>query len=197
MQTSDRFTRAIVAFDAYHQKDPNYEIENGESYPKELLYSRRMTNRLLAFAPDAGEVVQLAARCQHIGRWEIARDKFPMDRKGYLLWRTEEKFHHARIAQSILEGAGYDASIIEEVKTLLLKKELHINPATQLLEDVACLVFIEYYLEDFALKHPDEKVTDILRKTLRKMSDRAKVTMRGIQVSSRIEGLLDQAMTQP
>ncbi len=60
------------------------------------------------------------------------------------------------------------------VKFLLMKKELNRNPETQLVEDVICLVFVEYYLQDFAAeKHDDEKVVDILKKTLVKMSSRA------------------------
>ena len=42
----------------------------------------------------------------------------------------------------------------------------------QTLEDVACLVFLRYYAENFAAKHPREKVFDILLKTQRKMSPR-------------------------
>jgi hypothetical protein len=167
---SDRFARAIAAFDAYHQKDPNRETFEGEAYPKELLYASRMTACLLRFAPDANEAVRLAARCQHIGRWEIPRSSYPMDRKGYLQWRNEEKAHHARIAAQILSECAYEAEMIDRVRNLLLKKELFTNPDTRLLEDVICLVFIEFYLADFAAGHEDEKVVDILRKTIRKMS---------------------------
>lgn len=188
-----KFDRAIAAFDAYHQKDPAVVVENGKSYPSELLYARRMTERLEKFAPDAGEAVKLAARCQHIGRWEIPREKYPMDRKGYLQWRNDEKARHAQIAEAILLENGYDAATIEKVKTLLLKKELRTNPDTQLLEDVVCQVFVEHYLEDFAAKHEDEKVVDILHKTLRKMSDSGKEALKGLDVPGRIRSLLDQA----
>ena len=30
------------------------------------------------FAPDASEVLRLAARCQHIQRWKIPRADYPM-----------------------------------------------------------------------------------------------------------------------
>ncbi|TFH54365.1 MAG: DUF4202 family protein, partial [Candidatus Zixiibacteriota bacterium] len=56
------------------------------------------------------------------------------------------------------------------------KKGIKENPDTQLLEDVTDLVFIEHYLLEFAGKHPDydeEKWLDIIRKTWKKMSDRA------------------------
>lgn len=188
----DRFKKAFEAFDAYHKTDPNTEIYNGEKYPKELLYAKRMTERLEKFAPDAEEVVLLAARCQHIGRWEIPRTKYTMDKKGYLQWRNEEKVHHAKIADAILSQLGYDQELIAQVKFLLLKKELFTNPQTQLLEDVICLVFIEHYLEEFASKHADEKVIDILRKTSKKMSIQARHSVGELNLTAEIRGLLDQ-----
>lgn len=193
---SGRFTKAITAFDAYHARDPNTEVDSqGNRYPKELLYAQRMTERLARFAPEAEEAVQLAARCQHIGRWEIPRQKYPMDRKGYLRWRNDEKMHHAQIAETILSDCGYDSPTIEKVKLLLLKKELHTNADTQLLEDVVCLVFIEFYLEEFAAKHDDDKVVDILRKTLKKMSPAAKKAASECMLPERIAGLVNRAVS--
>lgn len=193
--TSQKFEQAVAAFDTYHRKDPNTERQGGQQYPAEFLYTLRMTTRLEEFAPGASEAVRLAARCQHIGRWEISRASFPMDRKGYLRWRSEEKAHHARIAEEILRACQYDEETIEEVKSLLLKKGMSGNPQTQLLEDVACLVFIEFYLADFAIKHDEEKVVDILRKTLKKMSERAKRGVADIQLSDAIRNLIGRATT--
>lgn len=197
MDTPDRFPRAIAAFDAYHQRDPNTEIENGKLFPKELLYARRMTDRLAAFAPQADEAVKLAARCQHIGRWEIPREKYPMGKKGYLQWRNEEKFHHAYIAETILAETGYDATTIGKVKFLLLKKELFTNADTQLMEDVACLVFLEFYLEDFSEKHDDDKVVDILRKTLGKMSPSAQAVIADLKLPAKTNRLIERAVQVP
>lgn len=190
---SDRFTRAISAFDAYHQKDPNTEIYNGAVLRSELLYAQRMSDRLSRFALYADESVKLAARCQHIGRWEIPRNNYPMNKKGYLQWRNEEKRHHASIAESILKDCGYDEGTIQQVKFLLMKKELHAHAGTQLLEDVVCLVFVEFYLEDFAGKHDDEKVIDILRKTMRKMTLPARQAVNELKISDRIKSLIDRA----
>ena len=191
---TERFSKAIAAFDAYHRKDPNTDTHDGQVYPKELLYTQRMTERLATFAPEASEAVQLAARCQHIGRWEIARGKYSMDKKGYLQWRNDEKFHHAEIAGKILSECGYETEIIDKVKALLLKKELFTNAETQLLEDVVCLVFCEYYLEPFTAKHDDEKVVDILRKTLRKMSAHGKEVAAALPLSPKIRSLIERAV---
>ncbi|MDV3307807.1 MAG: DUF4202 domain-containing protein [Cyclobacteriaceae bacterium] len=193
----DRLVRAFEAFDAYNSQDPNLEADGDQSVPKEVLYAQRMTRRLAAFAPEAPEHVQLAARCQHIGRWEIPRSRYPMDRKGYLTWRNELKRHHASIAERILKACGYEEATIELVKFLLLKKQLHVNPDTQLLEDIVCLVFLEHYLEDFASRHDSSKVVDILRKTMKKMSPRAIREAHDVVQSDRIRTLLEKAASNP
>lgn len=195
MPPNEKLEKAFITFDAYNANDPNQETFKGESHPKELLYAQRMTERLSAFSPNAPEHVQLAARSQHIGRWEIPRNAYPMDRKGYLQWRNAEKFHHADIADRILQSCRYDEAMIEKVKFLLLKKELHTNADTQLLEDVVCLVFIEHYLEEFTAKHEDDKVVDILRKTLKKMSPQAIDEAVRIPVSAKIKKLIQYAAT--
>ncbi len=184
---------AIQEFDRYNSNDPNREMWRGTDYPKELLYAMRMTERLTQFAPDSPEYLILAARCQHIGRWEIPRSAYPMDRKGYLQWRSTLKFHHARIAGDILAKIGYDHETIEKVKFLLLKKELNRNADTQMLEDVICLVFVQYYLDDFAAAHNEEKVIEILRKTMTKMSSRAIAEVSTLPLSDKILALLGQA----
>lgn len=190
---SERFACAIEAFDAYHRKDPNAEIKDGASFPSELLYVQRLTDRLNAFAPHASEAVKLAARCQHIGRWEIPRNKYPQDKKGYLQWRNEEKMRHAQIAEQILQDCDYEKEMIDNVKLLLLKKELHSNAGTQLLEDVVCMVFLEFYLDDFSTKHSDEKVVDILRKTIKKMSAEGKKGVDRLNLSDRTRALVERA----
>ncbi len=193
ISTTDQFKKAIEAFDAYNENDPNKEEYKRDVFSKEVLYAQRMTDRLNHYAPEAPEYVNLAARCQHIGRWEIGRSNYPMDKKGYLQWRNQEKIHHAKIAEGILESCGYDAEVIDKVKFLVLKKELFTNTDTQLLEDVICLVFIEFYLEAFAAKHEDEKVVDIIKKTLKKMSPKGIEATSSIAVSEKITLLIQQA----
>jgi hypothetical protein len=191
---SDKLQQAFEAFDAYNSKDPHTETADGKIVPKELLYARRMSSKLSEYSPAAPEHIQLAARCQHIGRWEIPRNSFPMDRKGYLQWRSAEKLHHVQVAEPILQKVGYDQSTIEKVKSLLLKKELTTNDDTKLLEDVVCLVFIEHYLEEFAARHDDDKVVDILRKTIKKITPRCLEVASKLKVSERIQGLLLKAV---
>lgn len=192
---NERLQAAFAGFDAYNARDPHTETSDGKTYPKELLYALRMSEKLAQYHPDAPESVQLAARCQHIGRWEVPRDTFPMDRKGYLQWRSHLALYHCSIAEKILLSCGYDQALIDKVKFLLQKKELfQHNPDTQLLEDVICLVFVEHYLEDFAAQHDDEKVVDILRKTIKKMSQRGLESAAQIRTSDRVKSLIGQAL---
>ncbi|HZY81573.1 MAG TPA: DUF4202 domain-containing protein [Cyclobacteriaceae bacterium] len=161
---NSRYNNAVKLFDEYNAADP---------HGKEVLYAQRMSERLEKFKPDAPEHVRLAIRCQHIGRWQIPRNTYPNGKKGYIAWRNKLKDHHAAIAGGILEKVGYDKAMIDMVQDLLEKKDLRNNPNTQLLEDVVCLVFVEFYLEEFAAKHDDEKVIDILSRTFKKMTQHA------------------------
>ncbi|HZB11862.1 MAG TPA: DUF4202 domain-containing protein [Chryseolinea sp.] len=194
MIISDQFEKALTTFDAYNLNDPHLEEFEGKLVSKEVLYGQRMSARLSDFYPAAPEYLRLAAHCQHIGRWEIPRESYPMDKKGYLQWRNVLKTHHAKLAEQILQSCRYDEETIEKVKFLLLKKELFTNPDTKVLEDVICLVFIEHYLEEFASKHEPQKVIDILQKTLKKMSPRAIDEAAKIPVSDRIKILIHQAL---
>ncbi len=170
--TDSSFLKASQWIDAENAKDPNFELENGIKQPKELLYSNRMYNCLMNFAPDASEEVQIAAKAQHICRWKIERESYPMDRVGYLKWREELKKFHSKTTAAILEKAGYNAEFIARVSFLIEKKLLKKDVETQLLEDVVCLVFLDFYLEPFVHKHDEEKLINIIKKTWDKMSEK-------------------------
>lgn len=169
-EPSDRLAAAFAAFDEANAADPHIVEAEGESWPKELLYARQMTAWLDRFAPAAPEPLKLAARCQHIRRWEIPRDDYPRDRIGYLKWRTRLKQFHADVAAEVLERAGYEAETIARVASLLKKEHLKRDPDAQTLEDVVCLVFLENWFADFARQHEPDKVVDIVAKTWKKMS---------------------------
>ncbi|RYE30049.1 MAG: DUF4202 domain-containing protein [Sphingobacteriaceae bacterium] len=190
---STQLQQAFDRFDAYNANDPNQEISAGKTYPKEVLYAERMTKKLNDYAPDSPEYMQLAVRCQHIGRWEIARDTYPMDRAGYLVWRSQLKIHHTQVAEPILRDLGYNEETIEKVKALLLKKQLKQSPDTQLIEDIICLVFVEFYLDDFAGQHSEEKMVDILRKTLKKISPEGINAALKIPMTDHVKSLIMQA----
>lgn len=180
------FQTAIKKFDDYNSADPKGH---------EVLYAQRMSDRLKKFRPDAEEHIQLAVRCQHIGRWQIPRNTYPDGKKGYIAWRNKLKDHHAEIAGRIMGDCGYSQDMIGKVQDLLEKKDLRSNPDTQLLEDVVCMVFVEFYLDDFASKHDDAKVIDILVKTFRKMTPAAISASKALNLPSRSKELLERAST--
>ena len=171
--TQQAYNKAVSLMDAANSKDPNLEIADGKEWPKELLYSDRMSDMLERYKPESDDVARLAIRGQHIQRWKSPRDAYPMDRQGYHQWRTNLYKFHADTVAGIMSQAGYDEESMERAKKAVGKRALKVNKDTQLLEDVAGLVFIEYYMLAFAEKHPEydeEKWIDIIRKTWKKMS---------------------------
>ena len=167
---------AIKLIDAANSEDPNQDNADGKDWPKELLYSQRMSDMLQRYTPDADDVIKLACRAQHIQRWKTPRSDYSMDRKGYHQWRTGLYQFHAETAAALLEKAGYEDDVIERVKQAVGKKSAKTNADTQRLEDVAALVFIEHYMLAFAEKHPEydeEKWLLIIRRTWNKMSEQA------------------------
>lgn len=170
------YQAAIAAFDKANAEDPNKEMVEGKEYPKELLYAQRMSDMQQRFASQASEAVKLACRAQHIQRWKSPRSDYPMDKKGYMLWRTNLYKFHAETAGALMKQVGYDDAMIERVKIIVGKKELKTNPETQMMEDVVDLTFIEHYMLAFADQHPEydeAKWIVIIKKTWDKMSDSA------------------------
>ena len=170
------FEQAIALIDAANSEDPNRVRADGREWPKELLYSHRMSDMLQRFAPEADDAVRLAIRAQHVQRWKSPRDAYPMDRIGYLQWRKDLYKIQAQTAAELLEKAGYGEDVIGRVRQAVAKLRIKENPDTQLLEDVTDLVFLEHHILEFVGKHPEydeDKWLDIIRKTWNKMSETA------------------------
>jgi hypothetical protein len=191
---SERFREAIRRFDAANSEDPHREVVDGVAHPKELLYAQRLTAWLERFAPDASEALRLAARSQHIRRWVIPRDRYPMDRRGYLQWRTTLAKFHADTAATILRDVGYEEETIQRVRSLLRKEGLKRDPEVQCLEDVICLVFLESYCADFAAQHDAAKALGILRKTWDKMSPQGRAMAREAGLRAEVQRLIAAAL---
>jgi hypothetical protein len=191
---NQRFQRALALIDEENSRDPNQDLLSGQSIPRELLYSQRLTDWLLRLAPDASEPLRLAARSQHIARWKIPRSTYPEGRAGYLKWRTDLKKFHADLATDILHRAGYDHTVVNRVRALNLKKDLATDPEAQILEDALCLVFLQFQLTDLAARHPADKVINALRKSWNKMSEKARQAALKLPFSPNEKSLLDQAL---
>ena len=189
-----KLEQAIQLIDDKNAQDPNKEIVGNESFPKELLYSRRMTRQLLQFAPEASEELQIAARAQHICRWKIDRREYPMDKAGYFKWRNDLKKIHAGLTSEILEYLGYKKDFIDRVSFLIQKKKLKKDNDTQVLEDVVCLVFLQHYFDKFAAEHEEDKVVDIIKKTWKKMSPEGHKAALQLELPPRTYSLVKRAL---
>src|SRR6187551_2520139 len=169
---SARFQAAISAFDDANAEDPHALEVAGGKRPRELVDAERLSVWVERLAPDASEALRLAARCQHIRRWQIPRESYPAGRVGYLQWRTQLGRFHADTATRLLEGLGYERELIDAVRRINLKQGLHSNPDSQTMEDALCLTFLEFEFEEFCAKYPPEKVVEVVQKTWKKMSAR-------------------------
>jgi hypothetical protein len=192
--TTSPFQTARELIDAENAQDPNTEIFQSKTFPKELLYSNRMYEKLMDFHPKASETVQIGCIAQHICRWKITRESYPMDRLGYLKWREDLKKFHAATTASILQKSGYDAAFIARVSFLIEKKLLKKDEETQLLEDVICLVFLEHYFDPFVPKHDTEKMKNIILKTWNKMSEKGHQAALKINFSASNFQLIKEAL---
>ncbi len=162
--------QAIAKIDSALARDPNLIEIDGQQRPVSVVHAEKRSAWVEKLAGGtASEELQIAARAQHIRRWEIPRDSYPRDRIGYLKWRTDlQQFHAAKTAE-IMQQVGYDEAAIERVRALITKKRLKQDPEVQVLEDALCLVFLETQFSDFAQAEAD-KITNILQKTWKKMS---------------------------
>jgi hypothetical protein len=167
-----RFDGVIAAIDDANARDPKTVVIDGRAVPAELLYGRRMSDALATMAPDASELLKIAVRGQHIERWKSPRASYPAGRAGYLKWRSDLKDFHARRLGEIMAAAGYTPEEEARVGSLVRKEWLRSDPEAQMLEDVACIVFLAHYLDDFLGKADvdDAKLARILAKTWKKMS---------------------------
>uniref|UniRef100_UPI0023521250 DUF4202 domain-containing protein n=1 Tax=Marinobacter subterrani TaxID=1658765 RepID=UPI0023521250 len=175
MQHDPRLQCALDSIDNANRADPNQEQLGNELLPKEFAYSQHMTRWLFVLDPQPSECMQIACRAQHIERWTMPRKDYPEGRKAYYQWRQACGRMHGRRAAEIMAECGYPPEECQRVETILTKRELRQDEDTQLLEDVACMVFLERYFADFYEEKADydrEKWLRIVRRTWGKMSPR-------------------------
>ena len=185
-----RLEQVLGAIDAANSGDPT--LEDGQ--PAALLYGRRMSERLAVFAPQAGALLQIAVRGQHMERWAIPRAEYPMDKPGYFRWRNALKARHAQRLAEIMSEAGFSAEDAERVGQIVRKERIKADPEAQTLEDIACLVFLEFYSAPFMAKHDEAKCVDIVRKTWAKMSDAGHAAALGLKLVPEVGAIVGKAL---
>lgn len=192
LQNGGRFREAIERIDRLNSADPNRVTRDGIELGYEFYFSCLLFAKVVSFCEEASEALLIAARSQHICRWEIPRANYPKGRAGYLKWRADLKCFHADKTASILTELNYSTEFIETVRTINLKKDLKGNPESQAMEDALCLVFLESQFSEFRLKTTEEKMVSILQKTWAKMSEHGKSTALGLMLGeeeARLVGL--------
>lgn len=199
VQSAGRLECVLDGIDGANRRDPHAEVLDGQSLPREYAYSLHMTRWLFALEEAPSERMQIACRAQHIERWRLPRSDYPEGRKGYYEWRQACGRMHGRRTAEIMAECGYEPDECARVETILTKRELRKDPDTQLLEDVACLVFLERYFSRFYEEKPDydrEKWLRIVRRTWGKMSPRgheAALKLAG-QLPEHLQTLLGEAL---
>jgi len=190
-----RFGEASRRFDQENDRDPNRVVASGREMGRELFFAERLAHWVAELDANASESLKLAARCQHIRRWEIPRSAYPLTKAGYHKWRNALKELHAEIAGRILEECGYPKETIERVQELNLKKKFPTDPDARTLEDGLCLVFLEQQLGELARKTEEEKVVNALRKSWGKMSEKARKVALELPLSEVDRGLIKKALS--
>ncbi len=168
----ERFERAIAAFDRANGEDPRTLLSGVQLRPRELVHAERLSAWVTQLEPNAAEPLLLAARCQHIRRWQMPRSSYPSGRVGYLQWRTQLARFHADTAARVLAECGYEQDLIEAVRRINLKQNLRSNPDVAVMEDALCLSFLQFEFDEFITKYEPEKVIEVVQKTWKKMSER-------------------------
>jgi len=194
MTPASPLTQANAAFDAINRTDPNTFTWQGKDWPRELFLAEKLTEWVLILEPAASEPLQLAARCQHIGRWQIPRRDYPEGRIGYLTWRKALAHHHADTASTLLRQLDYDDHRIERVQAILLKRGIKQDADVQVMENALCLVFLQYQFESFRQEN-EEKIVNIIQKSLLKMDEAGRQRALKLDYSPEGRAVIDEALS--
>jgi len=193
---ADRLQAALDAIDAGNAADPNRIEVRGKSRPKELAHAELASEWIRKLDPEASEALLLATRAHHIRRWELPRGDFPDGKAGYHRWRRELQKRHAEHVGRILLEQGYDEATIARVQAIVRKQGLGSDPEVQVFEDALCLVFIETQFRELGDRLGDEKLVDVTRKTIAKMSDAGIARVRELSLAEEDLALIERALSQ-
>jgi len=196
-EPTQRYNAVIADIDAANADDARTIVVDGTTRPYEVVYSERMTDRLAAMYPEASELLRIAARGQHVRRFDIPRARFAQGRDGYNEWRRTCREHHAKLLGEIMRQHGYDGTDIEHVAKLVRKEQLKKDKESQALENVVDVVFLEHYFDEFYGKYShydDAKIIDIIGKTLRKMSPKGHQAALALDLPERTRKLVLSAV---
>lgn len=188
-----RVRRAFALVDEFNSGDPR-------TPPQELEYGQRMSRVLDGrYDATASDVVKVACRGQHVGRWVIPRDSYPLGRSSYLLWRKALHKEHASIMRKLLDKCGsFSPDEVDQVCRLVGKQwDLKADPEANAVEDVAALVFLEYYFPQFEEHIADvDKMVKIIRGTWHKMSPKGHAVALTLTLAPIQAHIVQRALTE-
>lgn len=202
--------KALELIDEAHSQDPN-KTSAGEPY--ELHYARRMTHYLDLHTPSASPLLRIACRAQHFRRWEVPRDSYPRTKPGYFAWRTYLKKRQGEQVREICLQCGFSEQDASRVGSLIAKEDLKKGEGkgdaeVQVLEDCACLVFLDDQFDEFEAEmkrghveagsddsEGDKKIISILQKTWVKMGKRGQDLALQMDLSPRAKELVARALS--
>ncbi|MGB8859662.1 MAG: DUF4202 domain-containing protein [Ilumatobacteraceae bacterium] len=186
------FVAACAAIDAANADDPGMvDLRGAGPRPLAQVHGELAAEWVGVLAPDADELVLLAARAHHLRRWELPRSHYPTGRAGYLQWKRDQRRRHADDAGALLTTLGFTAEDVAQVQAMVLRQ----GEGGQLVEDAACLVFIETQLAAVATQLDHDHLLDVIRKTAKKMSPAALVAVSRIPLGEAEQALLAAALS--
>ncbi|MFM2070754.1 MAG: hypothetical protein RLZZ623_1017 [Actinomycetota bacterium] len=191
---SGNYAAVVDAIDAANAGDPTVVSVRGHGVALAFAHGRLAVEWVEFLRPDADELVLIAARAHHLRRWEVARSTYPEGRTGYLAWKRDQRHRHATDVAQLMEAAHYPPEEIERVQALVRRDRLASDPDAQLVEDAACLVFIETQLADVARRLDHDLLVGVLRKTARKLSVEGAAAISRIPLGDFERALLAEAL---
>lgn len=189
---SPLFAAAVAAIDAANSADPGVvDVRSAGPRPLAQVHGELAAEWVSVLLPDADELVLLAARAHHLRRWELPRSQYAAGRAGYLQWKRDQRKRHADDVGALLAEVGYGPSEIERVQAMVLRQ----GEGGQLVEDAACLVFIETQLAAVATQLDHGHLLDVIRKTAKKMSVAGLAAVASMPLGEVEQSLLQEALT--
>lgn len=183
------FSDVVAAIDRENDADPN--LHDGR--PLARVHGELASQWVDRLVEAPSDELRIAARAHHLRRWELARSDYPDGRAGYLRWRRDNKQVQADGTVEIAGRLGYDRAATDRIAELMLRRGLGSDPETQVLEDAACLAFLDTQFDAMVAKLGHDHMVQVLTRTLKKMSPAAIGLAAEVQLSSEASAVLAAA----
>jgi hypothetical protein len=187
---TSRLAEALAAIDDANADDPNIIVIAAHHAPLAQAHGQLACGWVSRLHTDPPDEWLLAARAHHLRRWEVPRNSYPPGKLGYQRWKKDQRRRHAADVADILQRAGYNADSIERTQAIIRRDNITTDEGSQAVEDAACLAFFETQLAHVASTLQPDHVADVLRKTLRKMTEQARTAARGLPLEPRFHALI-------